>query len=148
MIVKGGKRMGFFDFFVNEQEIKHRRMALLNKFADAVESYCDSEESLDFFINPEKKEANIYAYHSDSPRSYGIGGAKEGTAKPFSNRYKETVNLSKLKGVSKLKKEYQDLKSKNFPWEEIFESLSDSISDLLVEAVTEFEKKYSLPKQW
>jgi len=32
--------------------------------------------------------------------------------------------------------------------EEIMEKLSDSIVDLLVEAVTEFEKKYALPKQW
>jgi|GEM_PF-5747122 len=91
--------MGIFDFFATEKEKEYRRMALLRKFTDAVESYCDSEESLDFFINPEKKQANIYAYHSNSPRSYGIGGAKEG-GKPFSNRYKETINLTNSNSLS------------------------------------------------
>lgn len=139
--------MRFFDLFVSEQEKEYRRMALLNKFVDAVESYCNSEEHLDFFINPEQKYSNIYAYHSDSPRSYGIGGAEEGK-KPFSNRYKKTINLTKLKCASKLKDEYQKLKSQNFSLQELLEELSDSIIDLLVEAVAEFETKYSLPKQW
>jgi hypothetical protein len=140
--------MAFFDLFVSEQEKKHRRMALLNKFSEAVEDYCDSEDNLEFFINPERKKANIWVYHSDSPRSFGIGGAKEGTTKPASIRYGNAINLSQLESSLKLKNEYKKLKSQNNSWEEIFESLSDSIVDLLVEAVTEFERKYSLPKQW
>lgn len=140
--------MAFFDFFVSEQEKEYRRMALLNKFSDAVESYCDSEESLDFFINSEKKESKIFAFYSDPDGTYGVGGEKNESINLTSRRYKKKIYLSGLSSMVKLKKEYGDLKKQNIHWEKIFEDLSDSIVDLLVEAVLEFENKYSLPKRW
>lgn len=140
--------MAFFDFFVSEQEKSYRRMELINKFIDSVESYCDSEENLEFFINPERKEAKIFIFHSDSPRTYGIGGEKYGSINITSMRHKNKIYLSDLTSMVKLKKEYGELKKQNIHWEKIFEDLSDSIVDLLVEAVAEFERKYSLPKRW
>jgi hypothetical protein len=63
-------------------------------------------------------------------------------------RYNQVIDLSKLDEFLKVKKNYQELKNRNISWLELFSKLNDQIFDLLVEAVSEFEKKYSLPKQW
>jgi hypothetical protein len=130
--------MGIFDIFTGSKEKEYRRAELHEKFCKAAYDYLSEEESFESFVNGKA----CFIYHSDSPRSYGMGG------RTILARYNQVIDLSKLDEFLKVKKNYQELKNRNISWLELFSKLNDQIFDLLVEAVSEFEKKYSLPKQW
>lgn len=130
--------MKIFDIFTSEQEKKYRRYELHRKFCDTAYYYLEDEKSFQDFINGKA----CFIFHSNSPKSYGFGG------KITLSRKDKVIDLSQLPGFIKVMNQYRELKNKKISWQETFDGLNDAIFDLLVEAVFEFEKKYSLPKRW
>lgn len=137
--------MRIFDIFTSEREKSHRRSILARRFDAVLEDYLSSKKYLEYFMTSYR--SGEYVFLSYSPSRGYVGVSTRRTSVPYSSTNKEqAVNLTALKEFSTIYKLYEKLDTKNLQFDDIYSFLSDALCDLVTEAVTEFEKHFSLPK--